>query len=273
MKDQRSGPHRVTNKTVLSPILPREVVKVQSTKGVLIMKLIDRFYLLIAHLIHGRDRSTINFDIDLGNADGYFICYRKEKKNGVEVTVRHEHPFYVDNRSFLRNKERILAARIITDAVKLGYNPQYVLFFSDEPMMPTPEQAELGINSACLFKSVYTQLGPIDPIEFAIEYAKYQKRVDDLSYMGSTTPKFDFTGKPSRFSAQTTRRALDIAMTPRGQTPLSLLTERYKPAHQQQPEKAFRTAVPFQPRIAFSQKVSSYRVSDRFPHHLKTLHH
>jgi len=231
------------------------------------MKLIDKFYLFISHLIHGRDRSEIDFDIDLGDADGYFVCYHREKRGGTEMTIRQEHPFYVDNRSFLKNKEKILAARIITNAVKLGYNPQYVLFFHDRPVMPTEEQVAQGINSACLFKSVYTQLGPVDPNEFAIEYAKYQKRVDEIADTGVSPAKFDFTGHPSRFSDRVTQRALDIAMTRRGQTPLSLLTERYK--ERRSPTKAVRVASDFKPRIAYQQHVGPYKVTEKFPENLR----
>ncbi|HWT40589.1 MAG TPA: hypothetical protein VN081_04990 [Dongiaceae bacterium] len=234
------------------------------------MKFIDKLYLFIAHLIHGKDHSAIDFDADLSAADGYFVCYHKEKQNGVERTMRQEHPFYVTNRSLLKNKERILAARIISNAVKLGYNPQYVLFLHDVAQVPTEEQIERGVTAACLFRGVYTQLGPIDPVEFAIEYSKYQKRVDEIIETGVAPKKFDFTGRPSRFSDRITKRALDIATTPRGLTPLSLLADRYTPAKQNSPIKPFRTKLPFQPRIAFEQTVGKYRVSEKFPEHFIT---
>jgi hypothetical protein len=173
----------------------------------MILKLLSKMY---SGIIHGPDRTDIDFDVDAFHADGYFVCYSEVTTKGITKSVRHEHHFAVSNQQLLHNRPHIVAARIFNRAVKDRYHPQYVLFYRAKPFELTDELRAEGFTdrdaALNIGDSVFTTAGRIDPLAFAREQKKYQEMAELYKgddFVTEDRPKpftFNFKGRPSRFA-------------------------------------------------------------------------
>jgi hypothetical protein len=194
-----------------------------------------RILMFFSALIHGRNATEIDFDVDLLNADGYYAGYRREKILGVERTVRVEFAFTVDNKRLLRYKPNVVAMLIMRNAILSGYTIQYVTFFLEPLTKLTPEQLASGHSANDLAQVVYTQLGQIDTITFLNERKKAEEKAG--LYIDQVLPDaFDFhspNARKSRFSTQNATAAI------RPHPPLKSITGGRMASSSKQPREVF----------------------------------